>query len=135
MRNLTKACILVLDEALLVAVVLIVLWQVGVRLSPWIIATTVVMLGVWIVVVFKLIKSIGRRRQVGGREGMIGRPGKVVKPLAPEGVIRIHGELWTALCTDGHAGVDEEVIVVQVEGLRLVVERKKGAGQVKDAGQ
>ena len=121
MRNLSKACILVLDEVLVAALVLIVLWQAGVRLSPWVIATTVVVLGGWTLVLHKLIKSIVRRRQVGGREGMIGLVGKVVKPLAPNGVIRIHGELWNASCRDGRVAVDEDVVVTAVEGLKLVV--------------
>jgi len=135
MRNLTKACILALDEALLVALVFVVLWQVGVRLSPWVIATTVVALGAWIVVLHKIIKNIIRRKQAGGREGMIGRRGKVVKLLAPDGVIRTRGELWKASCTDGSVGIGEEVTVLRVEGLRLVVERRTDTGKNEEVKQ
>ncbi|MFC1999704.1 NfeD family protein [Chloroflexota bacterium] len=70
-----------------------------------------------------------RRKQVCGREGMIGLRGRVVAPLNPEGVIRIQGELWKASCTDDSIGTDEEVVVVEIEGLRLVVKRKNDAGR------
>ena len=125
MRNLSKALLLVLDEALLVAVVLVVLWKLGVHLSPGVIIAVVFVLGIWIFVLYRLITSLVRRKQVGGREGMIGLRGKVVKPLNPQGVVKVRGELWKASSTEGSISTDEEVIIVGMEGLRLLVERKK----------
>lgn len=124
MRSLFKAFVLLLDEALLVAIVLLVLWKVGVRLSPVVIISVVVALGVWLLVLYKIIVSIGRRRQVGGREGMIGLQGKVLKPLAPEGVIRVRGELWKASSVGDSIDTDEEVTIVGIERLRLLVKRR-----------
>ncbi len=125
MSNLLKAIVLVLDEALLVGLVLVVLWQLGVDLSPGVIIAVVVVLAIWILVLYRIIVSLVRRKQVGGREGMIGLQGKVVTPLTPEGVIKIRGELWKASCADDSISSQEEVIVVGIEGLRLLVERKK----------
>ena len=92
MGNLLKALVLVLDEALLVGVVLVVLWNLGVHLSPGVITAVVFVLAIWIFVLYRIITSLVRRKQVGGREGMIGLQGKVVTPLTPEGVIKIRGE-------------------------------------------
>ena len=125
MNNLLKAVVLVLDEALLVGVVLVVLWQLGVDLSPGVIIAVVVVLAIWILVLYRIIVSLVRRKQVGGREGMIGLQGKVVTPLAPDGVVKVRGELWKASCPDDDIGSQEEVIVVGIEGLRLRVKRKK----------
>ena len=125
MNNLLKAVVLVLDEALLVGVVLVVLWQLGVDLSPGVIIAVVVVLAIWILVLYRIILSLVRRKQVGGREGMIGLRGKVVTPLAPDGVVKVRGELWKASCRNDNIGSQEEVIVVRVDGLRLLVERKK----------
>ena len=125
MSNLLKAIVLVLDEALLVGLVLVVLWQLGVDLSPGVIIAVVVVLAIWILVLYMIILSLVRRKQVGGREGMIGLQGKVVTPLTPEGVIKIRGELWKASCPDDSISSQEEVIVVGIDGLRLLVERKK----------
>jgi len=129
MRNLSKALILVLGELLLVALVLVLLWKIGVHLSPVVIITVVVLLGGLVFVVYRIIVSLVGRKQVCGREGMIGLRGRVVAPLNPEGVIRIQGELWKASCTDDSIGTDEEVVVVEIEGLRLVVKRKNDAGR------
>ena len=100
MGPLLKAFVLVLDEALLVALVLLALWKLGVNLSPAVIITVVVVLGLLVFVLYRTIMSLVRRKQVGGREGMIGLQGKVVTPLTPEGVIKVRGELWKASCND-----------------------------------
>ena len=78
-------------------------------------------------VLYRAIVSLTKRRQMGGREGMIGLQGKVVTPLTPEGVIKVRGELWKASCTDDSIGTEEAVVVVGIEGLRLLVNRKNDA--------
>jgi membrane-bound ClpP family serine protease len=52
---------------------------------------------------------------------VIGSNGKVVSPLVPEGLIRIKGELWVAKSAGKKLDVGSEVIVVEQDGLRLVV--------------
>jgi membrane-bound serine protease (ClpP class) len=64
------------------------------------------------------------RKQVTGREGMIGEQGKVVKPLTPVGFITIKGEYWSAKSVDDSIEVDEDVEIVGLEGLTLRVKRK-----------
>jgi membrane protein implicated in regulation of membrane protease activity len=39
----------------------------------------------------------------------------------PQGQVRVAGELWRAFCEAG-AGVGDEVVVREVDGLTLVVE-------------
>jgi membrane protein implicated in regulation of membrane protease activity len=64
-----------------------------------------------------------RRRQVQmGPETLVGATGRVVKPCAPLGQVRVQGELWRAHCAEG-AGAGEEVRVVALDGLTLEVER------------
>ena len=75
-------------------------------------------------VLYKLIAPVLKREQVTGGEGMIGLEGRVVTPLTPEGVIKVRGELWKAYSTDASISADEEVIVVELEGLKLLVKRK-----------
>jgi membrane protein implicated in regulation of membrane protease activity len=64
-----------------------------------------------------------RRRPVVGAEALIGRGGRVVDACRPDGKIRVDGELWSARCTNG-ADAGEPVLVVAIEGLTLVVERR-----------
>ncbi|WP_297474989.1 nodulation protein NfeD [Thermococcus sp.] len=68
-----------------------------------------------------------RRKPEAGKEEMIGEVGKVVEDLDPEGVIKLHGELWKARSRDGSViRVGERVKVVEVNGLTLTVERFEG---------
>lgn len=95
--------------------------QVGV--SPWLIATmTAIISGVFIFV----IRAIWKARQepvAVGVEALAGRTGTVVTDLAPEGTVRVGGELWTAKAVDGPIRVGEEIEIVAVEGVILKVRR------------
>ena len=82
-----------------------------------------------IVVIFVFIIHIAvihsfHRKQVTGREGMIGAQGRVVESLTPVGAIMVKGEYWRAESVDDNIGVDENVEIVRLEGLTLKVKRK-----------
>ena len=125
MKNLLKAVILLLDEVLIVVLVFLILWKTGVSLSWEIIITVIGLTAVVIFIVYRIIVSLTRRDQVGAREGMIGLHGRVVSPLTPEGTIKVHGEIWKAKCTnDDSVSSQEEVIIMDVEGLTLLVKQK-----------
>lgn len=128
MRTWLKALVLFLDEALLAFLALVILSAMDVRLSPGLIATVVILLAASLLLIYWALRSVVRRRQITGREGMVGLKGKVVKPLNPTGVVKIEGELWNASAageTTGTIGIEEEVVVVNVEGLKLIVRRKE----------
>jgi len=57
-----------------------------------------------------------------GAEAMIGQGAVVVSPCRPLGEVRVHGELWRALCEDG-AEVGERVCIEGIDGLTLLVTR------------
>ena len=61
-----------------------------------------------------------RRSSAVGVEALVGRTAVAVRPLAPEGQVKLDGELWLA-----RSGVPveqgSEVLVQRVEGLTLVV--------------
>jgi len=61
---------------------------------------------------------------------MIDLEGVVVKPLAPEGVIKIRGELWNAVSCNGQAVTCRRVKVIRTEGLKLIVEAIYNTGEV-----
>ena len=59
-----------------------------------------------------------------GAEGMVFRSGQVVRRLAPQGLVRIDGELWSAVAMDGTpVEVGERVEVLRLDGLVLCVDR------------
>ena len=85
-----------------------------------------VAIGVGIVmafVVFLIAKSY-RRQVATGAEGMVGQIGIVRKPLAPEGLALVAGELWKAHSLDNETiNAGEEVVVDHVESIYLFVKK------------
>ncbi len=60
-----------------------------------------------------------------GVESLVGRHGTAATPLAPDGQVRVNGELWAALCS-GRVNRGERVVVRAVEGLVLTVDPAPG---------
>ena len=61
---------------------------------------------------------------------MIGLTGYVITPLDPEGLVRAHGELWKAECTGDTIEYQEEIVVIGVQGLKLLVKRKDNSEKI-----
>jgi membrane-bound ClpP family serine protease len=58
-----------------------------------------------------------------GVEGMLNKEGIVRADCAPEGMVEVGGELWKARSLGGTLAVGESVVVRDIEGLCLLVER------------
>ena len=73
-----------------------------------------------------IFTTVTLRKQVPvGLPSMIGCRGKVARRLDPEGLINIKGELWTAKSGGERLNKGEEVVVVDEDGLRLLVRRAR----------
>jgi membrane-bound serine protease (ClpP class) len=59
-----------------------------------------------------------------GREGLVGSKGIVISTLALEGQVKLHGEIWQAI-SDSQIEKGEKIIVKQIDGLVLKVEKSK----------
>jgi membrane-bound serine protease (ClpP class) len=72
-----------------------------------------------------------RRPVAVGREALIGRVGKARTPLAPEGMVHVAGELWSAVLEDAGERLEagESVEVVSVQGMYLRVRPHKADQQ------
>jgi len=66
-----------------------------------------------------------RRKVVTGVEELIGRAAEAQTVLDPKGMVLVEGERWQARLDSGKAEPGEEVIVTEVDGLKLVVTKKK----------
>jgi membrane-bound ClpP family serine protease len=71
--------------------------------------------------------EVGRRRPLGGADGLVGRVGVVRRALTPVGDVLVGGELWRARRSwaDGEPAPreGEHVVVEQVRGLTVSVRR------------
>ncbi len=63
-----------------------------------------------------------RLKPVSGKEGMIGKVGETLNTLNPIGIIRIHGEVWSAESVSGLIEVQQKVRVTGMQNLKLYVE-------------
>jgi membrane-bound ClpP family serine protease len=122
-----KVLILLLDEAAVVVVVIVVLhfFKITIPLPVAIILALVV--GAFVFVIHAAVIPSFHRKQVSGREGMVGAQGRVVEPLTPAGTIIVKGEYWKAESVSGNIEVDEDVEVVGLEGLTLKVKHSPGS--------
>lgn len=116
-----------LEEIILVAIVLFILWLLGIYLPLWALIAVTVVLGIWLLVQYLLIVPVFNKKQMTGSESMIGLKGKVIAPLNPNGYIKIGGELWQASSTETNIRTGEEVVVVGINGLKCIVKSEKKA--------
>ncbi len=91
----------------------------------WVIAVVVIVIVGFLVFATYAVVRTQRSRQPTGAPGLIGKKAKVRTALNPKGTVMVHGELWEATLDEGHAEPEEEVIITDVEGLKLRVTRQK----------
>ena len=64
-----------------------------------------------------------RKKPTTGVEGIVGEIGETITDLHPEGQVRVHGEIWKAVSSEGKLSAGTKVKVEQVENLQLTVRR------------
>jgi membrane-bound ClpP family serine protease len=108
------------DEAILLAIIMLVLGQLGIEMPPWFI----ILLGLlFLVITLVIYRSLGNSPQL-GFDNMIGQNGFAVNPIAPKGTVRIRGELWQAVTKSTHIEAGAEIVVLERTGLNLTVLKK-----------
>ncbi len=115
---------MLLDEAAVVVLVVLGLNFLKINISLSLAIPGAVLLGIFGFVVHVAVIPSFHRRQVTGREGMIGSQGTVVEPLAPVGTVTLLGERWKATSIDGHIEAREDLELVEVEGVTSKVKHK-----------
>ena len=119
-----KILILLLDEAVVISAIFLILRVLGVKIPVPIIIGGGVIIGIFVFIIHVVVIPSFHRKQVTGREGMIGKQGRVVEPLNPVGTITVKGEYWKAKSVDDGIEADENVEIVGLEELTLMVKRK-----------
>jgi membrane protein implicated in regulation of membrane protease activity len=109
-----------LEEAGLAAVVLWLLPRFGIDVPPWGLTLMMAALGIYSYITYRLGKQALNKRPVITPD-MAGSQGKMVTPLAPQGYVRVGGELWQASTEGSVLGEGEEVVVEGMKGLVLIV--------------
>ncbi len=122
-----------LEEAALVAIVLWALPQIGVHIPLSGLIALMVAWAACSVIVYRIGSRALRRKPVISVPDMAGSKGEVVSSLVPEGLVRIRGELWVAKSASGEIKPGGEVVVMEQDGLKLVVREGSPADGIEKA--
>lgn len=91
-------------------------------ISNYVIFTSVILISLLLVIVIYLGLKAQKNKKVTGSEGMEEEVGIVMEPLNPVGVIKIHGEIWTAESLSGFIEPGTQVKIKKLVGLKAFVE-------------
>lgn len=117
------------------AIVVIVLWglpRLDVLIPLWGLPLIMITWAAYSILTFRLGTRALMREHVVGLPDMIGTKGKVSNSLAPEGLVKIRGELWIAKSSGPDIKKGREITVVGQERLKLVV-HESGATHRQDS--
>jgi membrane-bound serine protease (ClpP class) len=89
--------------------------------TPWNVIGVVVAAAIEVGELYLWRRYLSRHRVRGGAEGMLGERAEVISDCAPEGRVRLLGEIWKAR-SSVPVVTGDEVRVVAVDGLTLEVE-------------
>ena len=104
----------------MLVVLLWVLPSVGIAVPPFAVATAAALLAATSVVLTRLnLRAVGLKPS---RSPDVGVYGMAVRTLDPRGYVRVGNELWPALSERGSVVSGTLVVVVRMEGFRLVVQ-------------
>jgi membrane protein implicated in regulation of membrane protease activity len=120
-----------LEEAILVAAVLWLLPLFNIDIPLWGLAILMVALAIYSYIMYRIGRSTFLMKPKVAAETIIGNDGKVTKRLAPEGYVKVQGVLWKATCVESELEVGDDVVVVDINGLRLIVSPKGRTAQDK----
>ncbi|MCJ7763676.1 MAG: NfeD family protein [Dehalococcoidales bacterium] len=110
-----------LEETALAVVVLVGLPELGIHLPLAVLIALMIGWAVVAVIVYRAGSHALRVKPMAGPEAIIGMKGKVVRPLDPDGLIKIGGELWRAKSAGSSIDIGEKVTVVERNGTMLIV--------------
>ena len=112
----------ILEEAAIVAIVLLGLPRLGIQIPLWGLIILMVLWLTYSVTTYQLGSRALKKEQLVGLPGMVGSKGRVVSTLAPEGLVRIRGELWIANSVGREMKSGEKITVVGQDSLKLIVQ-------------
>ena len=128
--------IVAIISTILEEIAIVVIWrwglpQMDIYLSEYVLIAVMVGWLAYSVFIFWFVTRSLRRKLVIGLPTMVGSKGKAVSPLTPVGQVRIKGETWGAESIDRNIDTGEQIVVVEEDGLKLMVQR---AGHTKFQG-
>jgi membrane-bound ClpP family serine protease len=108
-------------EAALAGIVLLLFPRWGVNIPIWGLILFMVALGGYEVISYRIGSKALAREPIVSLQAMIGCRGRATTPIAPNGYVRVDGELWRALSIGPNIDKGSQIVVVEVNRLTLFV--------------
>jgi len=109
------------DDAAILAAVILILHFLHIPVPWWAYLIIVLAVAAFAYVIHKKVIPALHRSKTTGSEGMIGLHGEATQTLAPNGMVRVKGELWNAKSEEGHIAAGRQVKITGIDGLLLKV--------------
>jgi membrane-bound ClpP family serine protease len=122
-----KLLLFLTDEIAIVAAVILLLWIFDVHLHIGVLISIAAVLGIVILLLHRMLWPVLSDRQT-NYSSMVGLEAEVVSPLRSEGVVKVRGELWKAAVIEGEASQGQSVVIIGLDGLKLLVRHKDADG-------
>jgi len=103
------------------------LTEFGVNLNVGVLIGIMVAWGIIGTCIFIFTTRALKKQPMAGLPSMVGTVGKAAGNLTPEGMVKIHGELWGAVSEEGNIAAGEGIIVNGENGLKLIVRKNSGS--------
>jgi membrane-bound serine protease (ClpP class) len=93
----------------------------GARVSPWLVFTLPVAVGVASALAVRAVRATWSRPPQTGPQVLVGATGIAETALDPAGRVRVRGESWAAESVGGPVPAGSAILVLGVQGIRLDV--------------
>ena len=130
-KNLTRTRLILaiistsLEEVAIWAIWRWLLPEFGILLPVWLLIVIMVAWAVFGTWLFIFTTIALKKQATAGLPSMVGTVGKASGSLAPDGMVKIRGELWGAVSEEGNIADGEGIIVTGENGLKLLVRKKQ----------
>jgi membrane-bound ClpP family serine protease len=111
-----------LDEAIIIGLILWGLPKLGIKIPLWGMILAIIAFGIFAVVSFRIGSHTLKKKAMAGFVEMTGMEGRTTSRLAPEGYVKIEGEIWQAKAQTGAIEAGKEVRVTGQQGMKLIVQ-------------
>ncbi len=123
LRGLIAVTTTAIEETSIWAIWRFLLPDLGIELPLWVLVLAMSLWLVFSIWLFTFTTFFLKKQKSQGPPSMIGMKGKAAGSLAPSGMVRIKGELWSAQAVDGNITAGEEIRVVGQDRMNLQVVR------------
>jgi membrane-bound serine protease (ClpP class) len=120
MKKLTTFFLFILDELIFVSLIISLMYFLNVSIEIFATVTILIIIALFFISYIFLPQL---KKPTTGKEGLIGMNGVALETFEKQGIVLVRGEQWKAITHDDIIEKDDEIIILDVHGLTVTVEK------------